>query len=60
MAGTWRYVRSSGEESRTNGAEYIVICTNLMHKVAPIVRVYISVPLIHMVDSVAKEINAAR
>lgn len=39
-----------------NGAEYIVICTNLMHKVAPIVQRYISVPLIHMVDSVAKEI----
>lgn len=39
------------------GAEYIVICTNLMHKVAPIVQSNISVPLIHMVDSVAKEIR---
>lgn len=39
------------------GAEYIVICTNLMHKVAPQVQSRISVPLIHMVDSVAKEIK---
>lgn len=39
------------------GADYVVICTNLMHKVAPIVQSYISVPLIHMVDSVAKEIR---
>ena len=39
------------------GAEYIVICTNLMHKVAPIVQSNISVPLIHMVDSVANEIQ---
>lgn len=39
------------------GAEYIVICTNLMHKVAPIVQSNISVPLIHMVDSVATEIQ---
>lgn len=39
------------------GAEYIVICTNLMHKVAPIVQSNISVPLIHMVDSVAEEIK---
>lgn len=39
------------------GAEYIVICTNLMHKVAPMVQEYISIPLIHMVDSVAKEIK---
>lgn len=39
------------------GADYIVICTNLMHKVAPQVQAKISVPLIHMVDSVAKEIK---
>lgn len=39
------------------GAKYIVICTNLMHKVAPIVQSNISVPLIHMVDSVACEIQ---
>lgn len=39
------------------GAEYIVICTNLMHKVAPQIQKSISVPLIHMVDSVAKEIK---
>lgn len=39
------------------GAESIVICTNLMHKVAPFVQANISVPLIHMVDSVAKEIK---
>lgn len=40
-----------------SGAEYIVICTNLMHKVAPQVQSYVSVPLIHMVDSVAEEIQ---
>lgn len=42
------------------GAEYIVICTNLMHKVAPTIQANISVPLIHMVDSVAKEIQTNR
>lgn len=39
------------------GAQYIVICTNLMHKVAPIVQSNINVPLIHMVDCVAEEIK---
>jgi aspartate racemase len=39
------------------GAEYVVICTNLMHKVAPTIQANISVPLIHMVDSVAEEIK---
>lgn len=42
------------------GAEYIVICTNLMHKVAPQVQANVSIPLIHMVDSVAKEIKKHR
>ena len=42
------------------GADYVVICTNLMHKVAPAVQSRISVPLIHMVDSVAKEIQKRR
>lgn len=39
------------------GADSIVICTNLMHKVAPQIQKSVSVPLIHMVDSVAKEIK---
>ena len=40
-----------------SGAENIVICTNLMHKVAPAVQRAVSIPLIHMVDSVAAEIK---
>lgn len=39
------------------GADYVAICTNLMHKVAPSVEKQTSLPLIHMVDSVAKEIQ---
>ena len=42
------------------GAKNIVICTNLMHKVAPQVQKHISVPLIHMVDCVAKELKKFR
>lgn len=48
---------SAAQNLEKCGAEYIVICTNLMHKVAPQVQAKISVPLIHMVDSVAKEIK---
>jgi len=39
------------------GADYVMICTNLMHKVAPIVQSKITVPLIHIVDSVAEQIK---
>jgi len=48
---------AAAQNLEKSGADYIVICTNLMHKVAPQVQSSISVPLIHMVDSVAKEIK---
>lgn len=37
------------------GAEAILICTNLMHKVAPAVDRRVAVPLLHIVDAVAAE-----
>ncbi|MDQ7991963.1 MAG: amino acid racemase [Propionicimonas sp.] len=37
------------------GAEAIVICTNLMHKVAPQVAERVGVPLLHIVDAVAAQ-----
>jgi len=48
---------AAAQNLERSGAESIVICTNLMHKVAPQVQASVSVPLIHMVDSVAKEIK---
>lgn len=32
------------------GADFILICSNTMHKVAPIVRQHIRIPLIHIAD----------
>ena len=61
FAGKWdelaKKLSIAAQNLEKAGAEYIVICTNLMHKVAPIVQSNISVPLIHMVDSVACEIQ---
>jgi len=37
------------------GAEAVLICTNLMHKVAPAVEDRLQVPLLHIVDAVAAE-----
>lgn len=39
------------------GAEFIMICTNLMHKVAPKVEKNISIPLLHIVEATAQEIK---
>ncbi len=38
-------------------ADMIVICTNTMHKMADAVAENISIPVLHIVDSVAKEIE---
>lgn len=38
------------------GADFVVICTNTMHKVAPYVQSRISIPLIHIAEATAKEL----
>ncbi len=39
------------------GADYIVICTNTMHKVAPQISERISIPIIHIAEATAKAIK---
>ena len=38
------------------GADFIVICTNTMHKVAPRIQAAVSIPLLHIADVTAAEI----
>ena len=38
------------------GADFILICTNTMHKVAPIIQERISVPIVHIADATGDEI----
>ena len=42
------------------GADLILICTNTMHKVAPQVASMIGVPLLHIADATADELDRAR
>ncbi len=39
------------------GADFILICTNTMHKVAPIIQKRISIPIIHIADATAVELK---
>jgi aspartate racemase len=41
------------------GADFIIICTNTMHKLAPEVQDQIYVPLLHIADATARQIKAA-
>lgn len=38
------------------GADFIVICTNTMHKVIDIIKKYIKIPIIHIAEVTAEEI----
>ena len=39
------------------GADFIVICTNTMHKVAPEIQKHISIPIIHIAEATADELK---
>ncbi len=41
------------------GADFIVICTNTMHKVAPEVRDSVSIPLLHIAEVTARKLKEA-
>ena len=41
------------------GADFVVLCTNTMHKVAPQVEAAIGVPLLHLVGATAEALRAA-
>ena len=41
------------------GADFIVICTNTMHKVAPVIQKQIDIPIIHIADATADALIAA-
>ena len=41
------------------GADFLVLCTNTMHKVAPQIEAAVDVPLLHIADATAARVKAA-
>lgn len=41
------------------GAEFVVLCTNTMHKVAPAIEAALSVPLLHIADATAAAVKGS-
>jgi aspartate racemase len=62
-AGRWdeagRLLASEAQKLERGGADFLVICTNTMHKVAPAIRAAISIPLLHIADPTAAAIERA-
>lgn len=62
-AGDWRAAGELlGDAARAlerGGADFLVLCTNTMHKVAPAVEQAVAIPLLHIVEPTAAAIRAA-
>jgi len=54
------FMINAAQKVEKGGADFVLICTNTMHKMAEEVQQNISIPLLHMVDVVAEEIKAKR
>ena len=52
------HLAAAGQRLCAAGAETVLICTNLMHKVAPAVEEAIDVPLLHIGDAVGREASS--
>lgn len=48
----------SAQQVERAGADFLLICTNTMHKVAPQIESAIGIPLIHLADATAERIVA--
>jgi len=62
-AGKWERAGAVlGEAARrveAAGADFLLICTNTMHKVAPQIEEAIHIPILHLADATAQRIHAA-
>ena len=47
----------AAKQVETAGADFLLICTNTMHKVAPEIQEAISIPVLHLADATAKRIQ---
>jgi len=43
----------------TAGADFLLICTNTMHKLAPDIQQQLSIPLLHIADPTAQKVRSA-
>ncbi len=50
---------AAGQSLERAGADFIVICTNTMHKSADEIQCNIQIPLLHIADATAEKIKAA-
>ena len=55
---TGKILSPAAKQIENAGADFLLICTNTMHKVAPQVEAAIDIPLLHLADATANRIKA--
>ena len=55
--GAGQALSQAAKQVEAAGADFLLICTNTMHKVAPQVQEAISIPVLHLADATAKRIK---
>jgi aspartate racemase len=62
-AGDWdaagRVMAQAARSVEAAGADFLVICTNTMHKLVPEVEAAVSIPVLHIVDVLAAQLRQA-
>ncbi|MBM7059165.1 aspartate/glutamate racemase family protein [Pseudomonas sp. UL073] len=63
QSGDWeaagRLLADAARALQAAGAEFLVLCTNTMHKVAPAIEAAVRIPLLHIADPTAAAIKQA-
>jgi aspartate racemase len=57
--GAGRVLAQVAGQVEAAGADFLLICTNTMHRVAPQIQAAIAIPLLHLADATARRIKAA-
>lgn len=52
--GTARILSEAARSIQAAGADFLLICTNTMHKIAPEIQAAIEIPLVHIADATAE------
>ncbi len=62
-AGDWEaaghLLAAAGRSLQAAGADFIVLCTNTMHRVAPAIESAVTIPLLHIADPTAEAVKRA-
>lgn len=62
-AGDWEasgnLLAKAAQQIEAAGADFLLICTNTMHKVAPQIQANINIPILHLADATANRIKDA-